>query len=470
MKKIVAVGMEIPSNRLERIEFDSDHSLLDADIVLYEPTLGEYETDSRTPSFQGKPRLSESSSFQVSKRVAHWKGELRAAFDAGKLIVIFLASPVEVFFDTGQKKFSGTGRNRQVTNIVNILNSYDAIPLNLTITARRGAKIAPAKDLRYLAPYWSDFAVLSSYEVTIEGKFTETLLVTTSGNHTVGAMAHKSGCGHILLLPPVRYDEDEFTFFDKEKAEWFWTEKATEHGHRFVSTAIEMSSVLQVGTELSPVPEWAGGSEFRLDAEVEIENEILKVQEQIDQLNEQRTVLEDKLQKAGVLRYLLYERGKPLEAAIIEALSLFGFSAKQYEDADSEFDAVFECPEGRCLGEAEGKDNRPINIDKLRQLDNNIQEDFAKGNKESFAKGVLFGNAFRLTPIADRKPAFTEKCVKSALRTKVALVHTPDMFEPARFLKTSRDATYANRCRRAIFEAEGVEVKFPDVPEPRPTK
>ena len=324
--------------------------------------------------------------------------------------------------------------------------------------------------LAYLATYWADFASMSRYEVTIEGKFAETLLVTKSGNQTVAAIVRKTGSGQILLLPPIRYKEDEFIHFNKDKKEYFWTEKAKEHGYRFVSTLIEMSSVLQVETELSPVPQWVNSSEYWLSGEAEIENQILKVREQIDQLNEQKSILEDELQEAGILRYLLYERGKPLESAIIEALSLFGFNAKRYEDADSEFDAVFESPEGRCLGKVEGKDNRPINVEKLRQLENNIQEDFAKENEETFPKGVLFGNAFRLTPVAERKPAFTEKCVKGALRTKVALVHTPAMFEPARFLKTNRHAAFARRCRKALFEAEGVVVEFPDVPEPTQTK
>ena len=62
-----------------------------------------------------------------------------------------------------------------------------------------------------------------------------------------------------------------------------------------------------------------------------------------------------------------------MEAATIEALSLFGFRAKPFEDAESAFDAVFESPEGRCLGEVEGKDNRSINIDKLRQLEGTVK-------------------------------------------------------------------------------------------------
>ena len=65
--------------------------------------------------------------------------------------------------------------------------------------------------------------------------------------------------------------------------------------------------------------------------------------------------------------------------AILEALRLLGFQANNYKDAESEFDAVFEAPEGRFLGEAEGKDNAQVNIDKMRQLEMNIQEDFARG-------------------------------------------------------------------------------------------
>ena len=463
-KKIVSVGMEVPSNDVEYIEFDSDQSLLDADIVLYEPTLGDYPyTESK---FQGKPSLSEPSSFQVRKHVDHWKSELFAAFNAGKFIVIFLATPTEVFVRTGEKQCSGTGRSRQVTNIVAPLSSYDAIPLNLDVTARRGSRIAPAKDLRHLVSYWSAFASMSAYEVTIEGKFSETLLVTKSGHHIVGAAVRKAGSGHILLLPPIRYDEDKFLRSNEDESEYPWTDKAMQHGHSFVSAFINMAAALQADTQLTPPPEWVRGNEYRLAAEAELEKKLQSTRERIDKLNTTKSNLENKLQRAGQLRYLLYERGKPLEAAIIEALSLFGFRAKPFEDAESEFDAVFESPEGRCLGEVEGKDNYSINIDKIRQLESNIQEDFAKDNVNAYAKGVLFGNAFRLMPVARRKPAFTDKCMAAALRSKVALVHTPDMFEPARFLKASRNAAYARLCRKAIFETEGQVVEFPEVPNP----
>lgn len=467
-RTIVSIGMEVPSDDVTYIPFDSDQSLLDADIVLYEPTLGPRTfLDAFVFSeYQGKPSLSESNSFSVKGHVAHWKSELLAASNADKLIVIVLATPIEVYVKTGEKQFSGTGRNRQVTNIVNLLSSYDTIPWQINVTARRGSRIAPAKDLGFLAPYWSAFGSMSSYEVTIGGKFAETLLVTKSGNHVVAAGIRGAGGGHVLFLPPIRYDEK--TFIRKAKDEQFWTDKALQHGHSFTSEIISLATVLRVDTQLTPPPEWVSRNEYRLAAEAGLEKKIRSTLNQIDKLNATKTTLEKELQRAGRLRFLLYERGAPLEEAILEALTLFGFSAEPFEDAESQFDAVFQSPDGRCLGEAEGKDNRSINIDKIRQLDSNIQEDFAKDNVNAYAKGVLFGNAFRLTPVAKRKPAFTDKCVASALRSKVALVHTPDMFEPARFLKTNRNEAYARRCREAIFRAEGEIVEFPDLPKSKP--
>ena len=461
-RKIVSVGMEVPGGDVEYIKFDSDQSLLDADIVLYEPTLGHLSVhDFNTGSLvQGQPVLSELSYFQVRDRCEHWKSELLEAFNTSKLIVVFLAAPIEVYATNG--------------DTVTLLNSYGAIPWNLSVTARCGSRITAGKDLGFLASYWLTFASMSPYEVVIKGEFTETLLVTKHGSHIVAASIRETYGGHaLLLLPPIHYAEDEFVEsefvdFTGETTEKSWTDKAMQHGRSFVSEVIAIATALQADTQLTPPPEWVGGNEYRLDTEAKLEKKIRRTRIQIEKMNAAKAALKRELQRAVQLRYLLYERGKPLEAATLEALTLFGFNANPFEDAESEFDAVFESPEGRCLGEVEGKNNHSIKIDKIRQLESNIQEDFAKDDVTAYAKGVLFGNPFRLTPVAKRKPAFTNKCMAAALRSKVALVRTSDMFEPARFLKTRRNAAYARRCRKAIFEAEGKVVEFPDLPKSNP--
>ncbi len=161
---------------------------------------------------------------------------------------------------------------------------------------------------------------------------------------------------------------------------------------------------------------------------------------------------------------MLYEQGKPLEHVVRESLIGLGFSAIPFAEKDSEFDVIFESPEGRCLGEVEGKDSKAINIEKFSQLERNLQEDFAREDVTEYAKGVLFGNAERLKPLAERGEPFTLKCMAAAERVGAALVQTADLFEPIRYLRSRSDPAYAEACRKAIFDTEGKVVEFPPVP------
>ena len=146
-------------------------------------------------------------------------------------------------------------------------------------------------------------------------------------------------------------------------------------------------------------------------------------------------------------------------------MTLFGFAAQPFANGQSEFDVVFISSEGRCLGEVEGKDNKPINIEKFSQLERNLQEDFARDEVTEQAKGVLFGNAFPLKALEEREDFFTVKCVSAAKRIGAALVRTPDLFLPAKYLKeNSSDSDYATACRKAIFSASGEIVTFPEPP------
>jgi hypothetical protein len=138
-----------------------------------------------------------------------------------------------------------------------------------------------------------------------------------------------------------------------------------------------------------------------------------------------------------------------------------GFVAERFDDGQSEFDAVFTSPEGRFLGEAEGKDKQAINIDKLSQLERNLQEDFAREGVVEYAKGVLFGNPYRLTPVQERPAPFTQKCLAGAKRSGIALVFAPSLFAPAKYLKEHEDLEYARQCREAIFQRCGEIVIFP---------
>ncbi len=172
----------------------------------------------------------------------------------------------------------------------------------------------------------------------------------------------------------------------------------------------------------------------------------------------------EKVKAAGGLRTLLYEKGKPLERAILEALEILGFKAEQYKEGRSEFDVVLESGVDRLLGEAEGKDSKPINVDKLRQLAMNIHEDLQREEVSAPARGVLFGNGYRFMPPGERGAQFTEKCIIAAQSSSTALVTTSDIFAAIQYLTSQDDDGYAKQCRDAMLTGTGY-VRLPSPPE-----
>ena len=182
------------------------------------------------------------------------------------------------------------------------------------------------------------------------------------------------------------------------------------------------------------------------------------------QLEAEELSLLAKLKKEHRLKNLLYGTGQPLEEAVTVSLRALGYTAENFHDGELEFDQVIVSPEGdRFIGECEGKDNAPINIDKFRQLAENIQADLQREETARPATGILFGNGFRLAHPKERPEQFTQKCLTSAKRDTI-LVRTSDPYPIVRYIEETGDENYKRACRDSIVACIGRVVEFPPVP------
>ncbi|QSO22328.1 hypothetical protein JZM63_18435 [Aeromonas caviae] len=261
------------------------------------------------------------------------------------------------------------------------------------------------------------------------------------------------------MLPPCFIVGD-----DNEENEGEWTIEAKQFAAKFIQCIVSLDKALKSNGELTPEPEWAKEAEYKLNQENVATQKLLLIEKRLEEVQAEKEFVIDQLKRIERLRHLLFEKGKPLEYAILDALHAIGFNVSQFENGESEFDAVFESKEGRLIGEAEGKDNKAINIDKLRQLALNVHEDLEREEINEPAKSVLFGNAYRLLPLNERPEPFTQKCLSASITSSTALVFTPDLFKVAKYLKDNKDAKFATKCRKAILNTVGL-VKFPDTPE-----
>jgi len=457
----MSIGFEIPGFSELYFSYTSEQSLLDADIILFEPSFGYHL--SYDDNYNGKTCYSSDSSFKIRDATIHWKTELVTALEHGKTVFVSFGQYEEFYLHTGQRQYSGTGRNARTTNIVDLANNYQFFPVPLgKIIGKSGKEIRFVGGPVY-SSFWAEFGKYMSFRSYLDSKVDNPLFLTKTGDKVIGAQ-FKYKKGTIVLLPKVDYSYNEF--ITHEGDEPVWTEKAKQFGNRLIQVLVDIDKSLKSINERTPPPQWMADSEYEVASSVKIKSDIDSISKKINDLESQKSLLLADLGEAESLQALLYEKGKPLEAAIIKALKILGYSAENYVNGDLEIDQVIISPENeRFVGEAEGKDTSQISIEKFRQLESNIQEDLQRDEVSEPAIGILFGNAFRLTDVKERGDFFTEKCLKNAQRLGSILVKTPDLFRVANYLESHKDKKFAKACRNAVSKAKGRVVIFPEIKE-----
>jgi len=459
MKQILTVGYEVPGYSDRYVSFRSASSLLDADIVLFLPDISQYRDDGFNSPYQGKRSLNENSSFQLIEDVKHWKKELNSLLTEGKTVFVLFSSYEEVYIYTGKKETSGTGRNQKTTNFVDQIHNYTFLPVPIPQVIPKSGKELKFCGNPIFASFWNEFKNHLSYESYLDGKIQEALFVTKNGNKPLGGL-FKIGNGNLILLPTLDYDIKDFITEKNDKKQW--NKKGIEFGSKLVKSLIEIDKSLSMKSDLTPPPDWMNIEKFKIESEIIIEEKIKKVESDIENLIKEKSQLNKQLFDEQLFKALLYEKGKALEISIINALQILDYKAENYDDGIDEFDQIIISPEGhRFIGEAEGKDSSAVNIDKFRQLESNIQQDFSKEEIINPAIGILFGNGYRLTPPEARQTQFTEKCLINAKRLNVILIQTMDLFEVVKYLKSKNDDSFKIKCREAIINSKGDIVVFP---------
>ena len=420
-KRIISIGNAFPCSEISDVGFRSNNSLLDADIIVVLPRFEELQGLEYDEEYK-----------EMRARIEHWQNALNDALAQGKTVFCFLVGETEDSID-----------------------SYSIFPDDVrpSIRSKTGDEIRPVSDLRFLVDYWREQGSNSLFEAYIDGDLGEVLLKTKYGNKSLGGV-QRVRPGSVVFLPALRKWR-QLVHYGTQDPELVSLAKSLA-GH-----FVRMDKVLRGETMATPPPTWTMDEKYKLERERVLHGQVSSLSSQIEGFKTKQSTLISEVEALGDLRRLLYEKSAGLEEAIMEALGILGFEAKRHKEADSEFDVVFASPEGRFLGEVEGKDNRAVDIHKLDQLERNIQEDIELDGITEYAKGVLFANAFRLEPPGTRQEFFTQKCLSGAKRYRVALVRTTDLFEAAKRVLDQGDEIYAQRCREAIKGAEGTIVSFP---------
>jgi len=245
--KIYTVGFRLPGKDYSYVRFESRQSLAEAEVILIEPTIGNISCGS---SYNGKPLLSEFMSESFREYQQHWHKEIQAALDSGKLVVVYLVTPLEYYHYTGDAESSGSGSSRVTTKKVAPFSAYDAIPCLDSVLSRSEVNIRLDDNAGFLSRYWDEFADVSVCEAIIRGKFRQVVLRTEDDASVAGALV-RDFPGYLLFLPPIRYDEDKFIRYDEESNPSPWTKEARRFGKCHATAIYELDEALRLDAALN---------------------------------------------------------------------------------------------------------------------------------------------------------------------------------------------------------------------------
>ena len=246
-KSIASVGFELASDHIDSITLQSRVSLIDWDIVLYRPDISGFIFYAQSGTYQGKRSLDEDTSFRLRETCEHWRRELKEAVDAEKTVVVFLSRLEEVYIATGEKRYSGTGRNRQTTRIVTEFSNYQSLPIIDQPTSRSGSAARIIAKNAILAPYWTEFRDHSEFHVTFAKGTKNACLVIRDGEIPVGLVFEGNKGGALVLVPDLCFDSDEFIGEeereDEEDGERHYTETAKRFAGSLLAAVVALDSV-----------------------------------------------------------------------------------------------------------------------------------------------------------------------------------------------------------------------------------
>ncbi len=459
-ENIFTIGCKIPTLENNYIGLYDDLSLMDADIVIISPEL--FYPKGRWVEFTvgdgGCYDVEASRLYQ--EQTARLTKELNDHLSSGKNIFLLLSKKEQY---TLGKSVSSDKKNSHSYSTYNVSN-YDFLPVDLgSLTSASGKHIEFLKDATF-SEFFERFKENLEYKLYIEGSSASRIIFTGKDKTKILGAVFKVHNGHIIALPHLEYSNKIFAKNAKDKSHWAVSGEV--FGKSLAQSLRTIDRTLKSEDEQTPPPNWVDKNEFQSANEIKLREEIEDKSAKIKVLISQKGDLLKKIREESLLKGLLFEKGKPLEYSIGLALKIIGYETENFDNGSLELDHVITSPEGdRFIGEAEGKDKTPVNIDKFRQLVTNIHEDMQRDEIIEPAFGILFGNAYRLEDPSKRGEYFTEKCINVAKSYNYILIRTADLFEISKYVKDSNDKKFAKECRELIKKSLGQVVDFPKLPK-----
>jgi hypothetical protein len=432
--KIITLEYRIDSTRVTNLSFNSTETLLEADVVVVDVrNVSGYFSKAQPDGQGGETLLLRDGAQELTGMLERRRREVKTLLDKGKAVFLFVAPVVRIQAEKPGRVWV------PVTNY-SWLPAQDDV-LRQFLRPGTGRTIILQNPGHPCAPYLRAFKDQLSYSayLDMEGVDPEKHFLVNKANKPVTYFVRVFN-GFLICLPGPPHPVDS---------------------NKLTGVLVQCARPLICEDVERPEPEWA--AQFPVPGEAHLVENVEEIGNQIAELEKGLEEQKAQVKELTGFRALLYEKGSALEKVVLTAFELMGFKAKSRKEGGVEHDAILESPEGLAAVEIEGKDDDPIRIDKVDQLQRVVDEDFRVRDDDTYAKGILVGNPYRLTPPDEREdPPFTDKVQTAAKHKRFGLLATVDLFKAVvRILDDPTDEEFKKACRTAILAGKGNRIGFP---------
>lgn len=436
----------------ERASFMDDTSVFDFDVVIWDPATS-FDIYSRySESYQNLPCLSDDRSVQIQSDAKRRRNEFTEFVNSGRVLVVFASPPLECYVASGQRTYSGTGRNRSVTRIVNRFNLLSALPVptEVSFIPANGKRIELDGDgplIQVLRKYLERL----EYNVVIKNFSAEQLAHVAGTDRPVAFLQRSKGGGYLVLLPSVDLANSN-SVDDEEARDDPWADDAPD----FQSDLLDALDRLS-GSKVTARPRWA--VQFATDEQQRLREELLAQQSKIEAAREALSELQQQQERATARDQLYLGTGRALEVQVKEVLELIGGTVT--EPAPGRDDWKVQFPEGKAVVEVKGV-SKSAAEKHAAQLEKWVAQEYEATGKAP--KGLLIVNTWKDSPLDKRtKDDFPSQMIPYCKGRDHCLITGLQMFVIRADVEAKPDR--AEFWRKKLMQTSGTLVGAKDWPK-----
>ena len=447
-QKILGINTEFESLKFSgfnEVPFSSTTALFGYNAVIID-TLSisnNYKRDYKA-TYQNKAMLSTDASCAIVEDYSRIKEQLIELLKEGKNIFVLLGNNESCVIYTGEKQYSGTGKNARCTNIVRDFNTYSFLPIDVSITHVYGEDIEACGN-----PLYKDFFNKVNETFQYEAYFNKpvgTPLMKAKGSSKIISSVVEYENGKIIFLPHPYY-EDDYT----ENKYWM------ENGKKYLEGIFELNERLCKSNDDYILPEWANNFLILNEADE---------QKVLENYIEQRKVLEEKItiQKTKICELLKYKNlitssGKVLENIVKQVLTELGFSLSETEPGRS--DVIAKYGRNDIVIEIKGvtksaAEKHAAQLEKWVAL-------FIEENEKT-PKPLLIVNGYCDLPVTERtEDVFPKQMLKYCKARAHALISTTQLL--CLFIEIKNNPECKKERIKELLNTEGIYNRYTNIGE-----